>query len=161
MSACPLCIIKPIVTSLTPAFCIETPVTKTENYSCVVNIKSPILSTTDFAKDARFSPAARLTLHVNSAAQLLSHREVWRQMLQLSSEHAVVFESVISLTNLQLARRVENATLAKDWDVLMVSKTEYFLTRRAAAILYKESHQFHHNLIELLNSIPHLKVVYL
>lgn len=149
MNECKFCAYKPLE------------LTKTTVYVCSDQVPAPspthMLITTptpaDMKHDTRFTPGARLSLNPEQVHQMLTHQQAWRQFLTTKAEHAIVLEQP------QQLQKFESAEPPKDWDVLMMSATDYALTRRAATILIISAHQIHDRLPLYIQSHPLLKVI--
>jgi len=114
----------------------------------------PELAVEQFRFSVRFTPHARLTLNLALASQLLAHEQAWNLFVaEPTALHGAFCEQEpkdLSLYNLDLPR---------DWDIIILTGTDYILTKRAARILLHSATQFHVPLIDYLQAFNVLKVV--
>jgi hypothetical protein len=154
MDDCKFCILKPIILAETPVYqCGDsTPVLKNPYKSLTLIPSQPARP---FHSDARFTPRARLTLTEAEAAAALRHRAAWRLFLNNPANHAFIADEPSE----QLARQATATNLPKDWDIVMLTPTQYIMTRRAAATALESSIQFHDPIPKFLTTLPFIKVV--
>ena len=162
MSDCIFCTTPDIICKKVPVWFIgikATPVSDTGNYLSYSNIIiSPILSKAEFSKMTIFTPAARLAMNLEDAAQLIAHRQVWNHIMNGKNAFGIIFDSEVDLMNKDLQFRLENLKLPKDWDIIIISDTQYVLNKRAAKILVETTLQYHDIIKDLLKSLVILKV---
>ena len=156
MIPCNFCADKPIKIVETPAWFIGLPaITGPFKYSVSV----PISNVSDFRTDTRFTPEARLTLDMSGASQLSGHRIAWASFIKTGAHHGLILEDSYLANNPSNIQSLETIEIPRDWDILLLSDTQYLLTQRAASILHSSTSQFHHNLSRLLRTHPLLKSV--
>jgi spore germination protein YaaH len=162
MSDCAFCEIIPFKANNTPVWIITDTNTNIHNdsiYKEAIYIQRKTISETEFKYCTDFTPKARITLTQKEASELLTHSEIWKQ---IKAEHAIIFTEIANITDTQLANKLENLKLPKDWDIILLTNNQdiqYVLTKRAAHILLASSRQFHNNLKTFIESIQGLRIV--
>jgi len=107
-----------------------------------------------FRYSSRFTPHARLTLNLAFAGQLLTHERAWSMFVKEQSAPYGAFYEQEPKDLLAY-----NLDLPRDWDVIILTETDYILNKRAARILLHSATQFHVPLITYLQAFNLLKVV--
>lgn len=165
MTDCIFCNIPDLICKKVPAFLISTQAaqkvpdpenTRYLRYS-IINI-SPILSKAEFSKMTAFTPGSRLVLSLEHASQLIAHRKAWADIMNSKEPYGIIFDQEAELMNIDLQFRLENLKLAKDWDAIKITDTQYVLTKRAAKILVEATLQYHQPVKRILQSLVILKV---
>jgi len=154
MDNCKFCAYKPIEVIKTHLYlCSKEVPAALPKYASVTTI--PIQPTlNNYKHDTRFSPGARLSLSPEQAQEMLTHRQAWTQFLDTKAEHALICRSNHANKN------IENVAPPKDWDVMMISDTDYVLTKRGAKLLLS-TYQIHDPLPLYIQSHPLLKVIHM
>jgi hypothetical protein len=83
---------------------------------------------------------------------------VWETFLKSDKHHCVVFNNINTAIDSDLPKTLESKILAKDWDICLISDTQYIFTKRAARILHGSSKQFNTDLKNYLLSFSVLAV---
>jgi len=104
------------------------------------------------------TPGARLILKSQEVQDLFNHKSVWESFLKSDKHHGIVFNSIETAIDNTIPKKLESKQLAKDWDICLISETQYIFTKRAARILYGSSKQFNTDLKNYLQSFSVLAV---
>ena len=156
---CVLCNVPNLLTNKTPVWLITNKtITNTPSLYESYNYKKP-LTNKDFKTNIYFTPKARYTLTIDQANELLTHSKIWNEFLVTKKNHAIIFTDESLLSNIDVAHRLENLVLPKDWDIIMLPNGDYVLTKRAANILLASCRQFNNPLKTYIHSIPGLRIV--
>jgi len=136
------------------------PVSQLNNYLNIHNIIATQISTKEgFYNMTVFTPGSRLVLTLDEASQLIAHRKAWTDIMNSATPLGIIFENYADLTDINLQFRLENLELPKDWDIVVISDSQYALNKRAAKILYEATLQYHAPVKSLIKSISILKVI--
>jgi hypothetical protein len=128
------------------------------HYAKITIIAKPTINASELINLKSLTPGARLILKSQDVQLLLQHKSVWELFLKSDKHHAVVFNSIDTAIDNIMQKKLESKTLAKDWDICLISDTEYIFTKRAARILYGSSKQFNTDLKTYLLSFSVLAV---
>jgi len=134
------------------AYLIGTPVPKTTHYLRINSINDIK------GKQELFTPSARLLLSLKEQQEALNHRDIWINFLKSAAEYAIVFDTD-DINDKQLTIFIENKQLPKDWDIILISDTQYILNKRAARILLSSCKQIHQPIKDYLRAFEVLKVL--
>ena len=163
MSDCVFCKIKPLLLDDTPSWIISpetNPIYEKHIYKTLTPFHKIVIKATEFKNRIDFTPKARLSMTLAEASELVTHREIWKQ---ITAEHSVIFTDVTNITDKKLAIKLENLTLPKDWDIIVLTdkpeQMQYVITKRASQILLASSRQFHTCLKTFIESIKGLRIV--
>lgn len=159
MADCPFCVVHAIKAASMPAWVIGTPASEKPIYLRYINIELQKFSQDDFRTMARFTPSARLTWSLEEAFQITAHERTWSEFIASPEVHGIVFDNSEQLNNKDLSMRLENLEVPKDWDVILLSETQYVMTKRAARIYSAAIQQYHLPLKVYLQSFDVLKVI--
>lgn len=162
MTDCPFCDVPPFKPDDTPVWLIgdsNNPTGLQHSYKSVTNKIRTTMNSDEFKQSTKFTPGARLNMTLAEANELLTHTEIWEQ---ISTNHTIIFTDESTLNNADLNKILENLTLPRDWDIIILpfDKVQYVLTKRAANILIASSRQFHKSLKVFIESIPGLRIVH-
>ena len=152
MTDCLLCNISPLIGEKIEAYLIGTPVPIKTHYLRINSIND-----TKGNKEL-FTPSARLLLSLNEQQEALNHRDIWINFLKSEAEYAIVFDSE-NINDKQLTIFIENKQIPKDWDIILISDTQYIFNKRAARILLTSCKQIHQQLKDYLKAFEVLKVL--
>ena len=155
MDDCHLCSTVPFRQAEIPAWCIGFPAPTDKLYLRYNTVVFPDLAVEQFQFAVRFTPHARLTLNLALAAQLLAHEQAWDQFIK---EDSAPYAGFYEQEPADLQSQVLD--LPRDWDVIILTETDYILTKRAARILKHSATQFHVPLMDYLQAFNLLKVVH-
>jgi len=157
---CVLCNVPSLLTNKTPVWLItnKTILLSTSSLYESYNYTKPITNN-DFKTNVNFTPKARYTLTIEQSNELLTHSKIWNEFLVTKKNHAIIFTDESLLSNIDVAHRLENLVLPKDWDIIMLPNGNYVLTNRAANILLASCRQFNNPLNTYIQSIPGLRIV--
>jgi hypothetical protein len=136
----------------------QAPAPATNHYNRFNNVANPTINESDIPKFVALTPGARLTLKLNEINELLKHKSVWESFLKSDKHHCIIFNNLDTAIDNILKKKLESKQLAKDWDICLVSDTEYIFTKRAARILLGSSKQFNTDLKNYLLSFSVLSV---
>ena len=159
MADCVLCKVTPILAQQTDQFIIDIPDLPSKHYLNVNSLISESLHSEELKTCKTFTPGARLRLELTEANELLTHKKIWEMFAKSDSPHAIVFNKRTDAEDIQLSIFIENKELPKDWDIILISDTQYILNKRASRILLNSSRQFYTNLESYLKSFEVLKVL--
>lgn len=136
----------------------QAPVPPTNYYFRFNNVAKPTINESDITTFAALTPGARLTLKITEINELLKHKYVWESFLKTDTHHCIIFNNLNTAIDNSLPKKLELKQLAKDWDICLISDTEYIFTKRAARILLGSSKQFNTDLKNYLLSFSVLAV---
>lgn len=136
----------------------QAPAPETNHYHRFNNVANPTINESDIPTFAALTPGARLTLKLTEINELLKHKSVWESFLKSDKHHCIIFDNLDTAIDNTLPKKLESKQLAKDWDICLVSDTEYIFTKRAARILLGSSKQFNTDLKNYLLSFSVLSV---
>ena len=161
MPDCIYCTIPDLLCKNLPVLLIgNIPVPETTKYMNFTHIhNTELTSFSDFQKLSTFTPGSRLDMSLDSANQLIAHRKAWVETLKMKTDYFAVFDDQTYVNNNDLAIRLENLKLPKDWDVIAITESQYIFTKRAAKIFIDSTLQFHLPLKTFLKSFKILKVL--
>lgn len=109
-----------------------------QKYIAKRTIEKDELRTTD-----KVTPAGRLLMTEADVSQIMAHYQAWDEFIQSSAEFGAFFETPDTVNNNDIAARLENLELPRDWDIILIDDTEYVLNKRTARILKVSAQQFH------------------
>lgn len=159
MTDCIFCTVPELLASTLPVYCIGIPVPEKSDYLRYLSINtSPLVSQSDFLEMTIFTPGARLSLTLDDANKLISHRQAWINIMNNEEPYGAIFENPDDVTNTDIRFRLENLKLPKDWDVIEISDTQYVLNKRAAKIFVESTLQYHAPVNPFIESFVILKV---
>jgi len=158
MADCILCNTQPIICKETDAYIINSPVPKTNHYLRINDISSCQIDIKDLKTVTLLTPGARSRLTITEYIEIINHRSVWEKFLQSSANHCIVFDGLKDAEDRQLSIIIENKVLPKDWDILMIGKTQYVLNKRATKILFTSSRQLNSSVSDYIKSFRVLKI---
>lgn len=164
MTDCIFCHVPELKASNTPVWLIRPssdPIQTSSVYKSITVEPTQTISKEDFVQSILFTPATRLTLSIEEATNLLTHKKIWNKIAKSESHHAAIFTDITYINDAEIAESVDNAILPRDWDVIIINNHQYILTKRAANILLASSRQFHNILTVYIKSIPGLKIVFI
>ena len=153
MTDCQLCNTIPLLSKNIEAYLIGLPVPPINHYLRINNITSK-----PYTFDNGFTPNARLTMSQVHAQEVVNHKYVWNNFLKQSANYAIVFNTCI-IKDSQLSIFIENNVLPKDWDIILITDTQYIINKRAARILLMSLKQIHVPIKEYLLAFEVLKVI--
>jgi hypothetical protein len=160
MADCIYCTVPDLLSKKLPILLIGIPVPDISRYLNYTQIHhTEITSFSDFQKNPIFTPGSRLDMSLDSANQLIAHRKAWLETLKMSADYFAVFDDPSYLNNVDLSIRLENLKLPKDWDVIIITESQYVFTKRSAKIFIDSTLQFHLPLKTFLKSFKILKVL--
>jgi hypothetical protein len=154
MDDCRFCKTVPLKQNTIVAWCIGFPASPKPIYLRYNTVVFPELDVDTFRFSVRFTPHARLTLNLARASQLLAHEQAWTMFVK---EPSVPYGAFCEQDPKDLS--TYNLDLPRDWDVIILTATDYILTKRAARILLHSATQFHVPLMDYLQAFNLLKVV--
>ena len=160
MGDCKFCKDNPLKAADTPVWCIGFPVPQGQpTYLRYNTINFAEITPEALRFSIRFTPKARLTLNGAQAEQLIAHDQAWQEFLKdPTAQYGAFYEQAAAATK-EIALYIENTGLPRDWDIVLVSPTDYLLNKRAARVLAHSATQFHVPLIDYLQAFGTLKVV--
>ena len=160
MVDCPLCFIPAIVAKETIAYNSTQKRQSKYLYKTYTEISPTEISQGDFRTNTNFTPGFRLRYDYKIGIEALKHKEVWSKFLkEESSPYAIVFDDEEDVDDGQLSIYLENLQPPKDWDILIISPTQYIINKRAAKILYYSAKQFDKPIKDYINSFFVLKAI--
>lgn len=159
MDDCPFCKTIPLLANALPVWCIGFPVQTNPRYLRYNTVAVPELTADYLRTSDRFTPRARMELNLALAGQLIAHEKAWAEFVDAPEPYGAFYEHAEAATNSNLPAFIENLDIPRDWDVILLSSTEYLLNKRAARILKQSAVQFHVKLFEYMNAFKVLKVV--
>jgi hypothetical protein len=167
MTDCPFCDVPPIKADNTPVWLITNSNNQSltnEIYKSLTQKSTETMTAEEFKHSTLFTPKARLTLTLEQANELLTHSQIWKEIIskqKTQSNHNIIFTDMASVIDSSLSKKIENQNLPRDWDIIVLpgQNTQYVLTKRAANILLASSRQFHNPLNDFITSIPGLRIV--
>ena len=128
------------------------------HYSKINIVPSTTINIDDLPTLSSLTPGARLILKSQSIQELMQHKSIWGSFLKSDKHHGIVFNNMETAIDNALPKKLESKNLAKDWDICLISDTQYIFTKRAARILYGSSKQFNTDLKTYLISFSVLAV---
>ena len=164
MTDCIFCHVPELKASNTPVWLIthaSDPIQNSSVYKSVTVEPPQTITKEDFVQSILFTPAARLTLSIEEATNLLTHKKIWNKIIKSDFNHAAIFTDITYINDAKIAESLDNAILPRDWDIIIINNNQYILTKRAANILQASSRQFHNILTVFIKSIPGLKIVFI
>lgn len=156
MSDCQLCYVPAILAKETVVFLLN-------NIEATKNLyKTYHQVPTSHASQLDFTPGFRIRYkNQETAVEAATHKQVWAEIHKSldKSPYSIIFDTQRSVDDANLAIYLENAVLPKDWDIFLLTDTQYILTKRAAKILLSSAVQFNTNLSDYIRSFKVLKVI--
>ena len=136
----------------------QVPAPTVNHYYRFNDVANPTIKDSEIHSLVALTPGARLYLKLTDVNELLKHKSVWASFLKSDKHHCLIFNNLDTAIDNALPKKLESKHLAKDWDICLISDTQYICTKRAARILYGSSKQFNTDLKNYLLSFSVLAV---